>query len=143
MCTPQTPTSGLLTRKVVRFSRTPGCDIQIQIPLKLGLNEKLSYAELGKRCGLTEAATRHVIRAAISIRFFEEPEDNVVAHNAFSQALITTPGVMDWVGFCTDDVAPAAAKWAESLQKYPGSEETTQAGVALANGGKGKDTLHF
>ncbi|RDW73635.1 hypothetical protein BP5796_07077 [Coleophoma crateriformis] len=106
------------------------------IPQKLELNERISYAELGKRCGLTEANTQHIVRTAISLRFFEEPEKDIVMHNSFSHALATVPGVMDWVGFCAEDVLPAAAKWAECLKAYPGSEDTTKAAFAMANGGQ-------
>jgi hypothetical protein len=109
---------------------------KFQIPNHLKAEERVSYAELGKRCGLTESITRHVVRAAISLRYFHEPEENIVMHNAFSQALITVPGVMDWVGYCSDDVTPAAAKWAESLQRFPGSELTTESAAAIANGGQ-------
>lgn len=60
----------------------------------------------------------------------------MVRHNDFSKALVTFPGLMDWTGFCTDDVAPAAVKWAESLQKYPGSENTAESAFSLAVGEK-------
>lgn len=107
---------------------------KFKVPEKLGLEETISYAELGKRCGLTEAVTRHVLRAAISLRYFEEPSKDTVRHNEFSKALATFPGLMDWMGFCTDDVVPAAAKWAESNQKFPGSESTIESGFSLAVG---------
>lgn len=107
---------------------------KFKIPEKLGLEESVSYAELAERCGLTEAVTRHALRAAISLRYFEEPEKDIVRHNDFSRALVTFPGLMDWMGFCTDDVVPASAKWAESLKRYPGSENTTESAFSLAAG---------
>lgn len=107
---------------------------KFKVPEKLGLEETVSYVELGERCGLTEAVTRHVLRAAMAMRYFEEHGTGMVRHNDFSKVLVTFPGLMDWVGFCTDDVLPAAAKWAESIEKFPGSENTTESAFSLSVG---------
>lgn len=109
---------------------------KFEIAQKLGFDECISYAELGKRCGLTEPVTRHVVRAAISLRYFAESENGLVRHYACSEALVKVPGLQDYAGFCTDYVAPAAVKWAESLKKFPGSEKTGESGFSIANGGQ-------
>ncbi|KAK4188785.1 hypothetical protein QBC35DRAFT_450992, partial [Podospora australis] len=62
----------------------------------LGVDECVSYAELGKRCGLLESDTRRLVRGAIAMRFFDEPEPDKVRHNAASLALATPPAAA-WV----------------------------------------------
>jgi hypothetical protein len=108
---------------------------KFDIAQALGVDECVSYAELGKRCGLLESETRRLVRGAIALRFFDEPEADKVRHNAASLAL-ATPAAAAWVKSTLRNSAPSAMKLADALAQYPGSEDPRETGFALANGGR-------
>lgn len=108
---------------------------KFDIPQNLGADECVSYAELGKRCGLLESDTRRLVRGAVALRFFDEPETGKVRHNAASLAL-ATPGAAAWVKSTLRNSTPSALKLADALAQYPGSEDPRETGFALANGGR-------
>lgn len=49
--------------------------------------------------------------------------------------------MQDWVGFCVDDLAPATGKTIESMEKFPGSGEPSEAGFCIANDTVGKEPM--
>lgn len=70
---------------------------------------KTTFADIAKQTGLEEQAVRRVLRHAITMRVFREPEPGVVAHTQASKALMD-PVANDWVGCGTDEMWPAATK---------------------------------
>ncbi|RYP52211.1 hypothetical protein DL770_011021 [Monosporascus sp. CRB-9-2] len=96
----------------------------------------ISYVELSERCGLTEPDVTRIIRAAISLWVFEEDPVGFVKHNAASVVLTTSLG-HDAIGFSMEEHAPAALKFAESLQRFPGSDKADESACAILNGGVG------
>ncbi|KAI0143475.1 S-adenosyl-L-methionine-dependent methyltransferase [Xylariaceae sp. FL1272] len=113
---------------------------KFRIAQNLPLEESLSYKELADRCGLTEFDTARYVRAAITLRIFEEPRPGYVRHNAASEALATTL-LDEWIGFATEEVAPSALKVADVLKKYPGSMDPARSPFALANNSDGDKDL--
>lgn len=97
------------------------------------LDGRVSYAELSKLCGLSEADTRRVVHAAISLRIFEEDATGYVKHNAASAVLATRPA-HDALGFFTEEYTPGALKLSEALRRFPDSEKASESAVAIANG---------
>ncbi|RYP10033.1 hypothetical protein DL765_008232 [Monosporascus sp. GIB2] len=97
----------------------------------------ISYADLSERCGLTESDTRLIVRAARSLRIFEESPAGFVSHNIASASLATTL-VHDSVGFATEEYVPAAMRFAEALQRFPGSDKASESAIAIANGSVGE-----
>jgi hypothetical protein len=67
-------------------------------------------------------------------RIFCEPSPGVVAHTAGSKVLAEDAAMNDWVGFCVDDMWPAASKTVGALELNPSASEPTQTGFTLANG---------
>ncbi|KAI1267557.1 S-adenosyl-L-methionine-dependent methyltransferase [Xylariaceae sp. FL1019] len=99
-------------------------------------NESISYSDLATLCGLSEQETTRILRAAISLRVFEEQPTGLVKHNANSLAL-TSPLAHDAVGFATEEYAPAALRYADSLARFPKSDKASESPCAIANGSVG------
>ena len=97
------------------------------------LDGQISYAELSECCGLAEADTRRVVRAAMSLRIFEEDGTGGVQHNAASAILATRPA-HDALGFFTEEYTPGALKLSEALRRFPDSEKAAESAIAIANG---------
>ncbi|KAF7527536.1 hypothetical protein G7054_g10430 [Neopestalotiopsis clavispora] len=95
-----------------------------------------TYANIAEQTGLDERSVRRVIRHAITMRVFREPEPGVVAHTQASKAL-TNPIANDWVSCGTEEMWPASSKMVEALERWPGSQEPDQTGFFLANGSSG------
>ncbi|KAI5862348.1 S-adenosyl-L-methionine-dependent methyltransferase [Durotheca rogersii] len=108
------------------------CRIAYHVPAE----GAISYADLSALCGLEESDTRRIVRAAISLRIFEEEPVEFVRHNAIS-AVLKTPLAHDAVGFFTEEFTPAALKLAESLQRFPASGKAGESAIAIANGSVG------
>ncbi|KAI1139191.1 S-adenosyl-L-methionine-dependent methyltransferase [Hypoxylon sp. FL0543] len=100
----------------------------------------VTYSELAARCGLDESDTRRVVRAAISLRVFEEEPEGFVRHNAISAVLKTNLG-HNAVGFFAEEFTPAALKLAESLQRFPASDRAGESAIAIANGSSGDQDI--
>lgn len=104
------------------------------------LGGRITYADLADRCGLSEPQARRYIRSAISFRVFAEPTPGHVQHNAASEMLATTT-LHDWLGMATEEIAPAALKVSESMQKFPSSDKPAESAFAIANGSNGDKDL--
>ena len=97
------------------------------------LHETATYAEIAKKVGLSEVNVRRFLRHAMTNRIFVEVSPGVVAHTAGSRVLAEDPAMNDWVGFCVDDMWPAASKTVAALELNPSASEPTQTGFTFAN----------
>ena len=70
---------------------------------------KISYADLAVQTGLDEQMIRRLLRSAISMRIFQEPEPNMVAHTKASKMLVD-PIANDWLRAGTEEMWPANVK---------------------------------
>ncbi len=96
-------------------------DIASHVPLSPG--GEITYGELAERCGLPEDDTRRVVQTASTFRIFEEASpDLTVRHNAVS-AVFASPGINAVLGLLLEENWPAAAKFVDSLKRFPGSGE--------------------
>ena len=66
-------------------------------------------------------------------RIFKEVSPGVVAHTAGSKVLAEDAAMNDWLGFCVDDMWPAASKTVAALELNPSASEPTQTGFTFAN----------
>ncbi|KAK8062515.1 hypothetical protein PG997_014612 [Apiospora hydei] len=105
---------------------------RFQIAQNVPRQGSISYTDLAAQCDLGELDLRRVIRAAVSIRIFEEG-DGHVRHNAISAAL-ASPLSHDAVGFFAEEFHPAAMKFSEALRQFPGSKMAGESALALVNG---------
>ncbi|KAK0666050.1 S-adenosyl-L-methionine-dependent methyltransferase [Cercophora samala] len=83
--------------------------------------------------GLTESIVRRLLRHAMTMRVFHEPEPGMVAHTKASKALQANPVLNAWLRNGTHEMWPAAVKMLDALERWPGSSEPSETGFALAN----------
>ncbi|OTA55081.1 S-adenosyl-L-methionine-dependent methyltransferase [Hypoxylon sp. EC38] len=100
----------------------------------------IAYAELAACCDLDESDTKRVVRAAISLRIFEEEPAGFVRHNPISAVLRTT-SAHDALGFFAEEFTPAALRLAESLKRFPASDRAGESAIAIANGSGGDQDI--
>ncbi|KAF7956540.1 hypothetical protein EAE96_003876 [Botrytis aclada] len=93
---------------------------------------QISFGQLAKLTGLDTASIRRILRHAMTMRVFCEPHPEMVAHTSISKAL-TKPHGNDWMTTGCEEMWPAATKYVDAIQKWPGSEEPTETAFALAN----------
>jgi len=83
--------------------------------------------------GLDELNVRRFLRHAMTNRIFKEVSPGVVAHTAASRVLAEDKMMNDWVGFCVEDMWPAASQTVPAIELNPAASEATQTGFCLAN----------
>ncbi len=69
----------------------------------------ISYADIATRTGLSEQMIRRFLRSAITMRIFQEPEPNMVAHTKASK-MLADPLANDWLRVGTEAMWPANVK---------------------------------
>ncbi|GAW18771.1 hypothetical protein ANO14919_082530 [Xylariales sp. No.14919] len=106
---------------------------RLKIADMVPLGGQSTYAAVAKQTGLDERAVRQLLRQAMTMRIFREPEPGVLAHTQASRALLD-PVANDWVALGTEEMWPAATKMVDALQKWPGSQEPRETAFALVNG---------
>ncbi|KAM4056184.1 o-methyltransferase [Hirsutella rhossiliensis] len=93
---------------------------------------RASFDHIADETGLDVRTLRRLLRHAMTMRVFREPEPDVVAHTSSSR-LLMMPHFNDWIGCGSDEIWPASVKMVDALQRWPGSGEPNQTGFALAN----------
>ncbi|KAI2602063.1 S-adenosyl-L-methionine-dependent methyltransferase [Hypoxylon sp. NC1633] len=93
---------------------------------------RVSFGEIANRTPMTEQMTARILRHAMTMRIFCEPEPGMVAHTAASKLLNHSPA-NDWLQAGTQEMWPAATKMVEALQKWPASQEPNETGYSLSN----------
>ncbi len=101
------------------------------------ISGEASYTQIASGTGLPEVNVRRLIRHAILQHIFYEPRPGYVAHTRASRLMAEDQALQDWVGFHVEDCFQAASHTIDSLVKYPGSGEPTQAGFQIAEGTEG------
>ncbi|KAK8024992.1 sterigmatocystin 8-O-methyltransferase [Apiospora arundinis] len=96
------------------------------------LNSSVSFADIAKQTPMTEQMTARILRHAMTMRVFHEPEPGMVAHTAASKALHHS-GANDWLRAGTQEMWPAATKMVTALKKWPASQEPNETGYSLSN----------
>jgi hypothetical protein len=97
------------------------------------LNGEASYTDIAKAADADEVDLRCLIRHAMTNRIFREPREGYVAHTVASRLLLEDPQMNDWVGLCSAEFFPAAARTMEAMALYPSSQEPSQTGFSLAH----------
>jgi hypothetical protein len=92
------------------------------------LHGSISFSALSQETGLSELNIRRLLRHAMTNRIFHEP-------------VLTLPQMNDWVGFCVEDMWPAAAQTIPALKEYPQADDSTKCGFCKAEGGIGRQNL--
>ncbi|KAI0192154.1 O-methyltransferase-domain-containing protein [Astrocystis sublimbata] len=96
------------------------------------LGGQTSFQKIAAKTGLDEVIIRRVLRHAITMRVFHEPEPGIVAHTNISRA-ITDSSLNDWLKTASRDLWPAATKTFEAIMKWPNSQEINETAFSLAH----------
>jgi len=84
---------------------------------------------------------RRFLRHAMTNRIFHEPTPGVVAHTAASRVLAEDQAMDSWVGFCVEDMWPAASQTLKAIELNPSAAEPTQTGFCISNGTTDKEPM--
>ncbi|KAH8897336.1 S-adenosyl-L-methionine-dependent methyltransferase, partial [Thozetella sp. PMI_491] len=95
---------------------------------------RATFAEIAERIQppVPEQMVARLLRHAMTMHVFCEPEPGVVAHTKASK-LLTNPTMNDWLRAGTHEMWPAATRLVDALETWPGSEEPNHTGFVLAN----------
>lgn len=69
----------------------------------------MAFADIAEKSGVSENMIRRLLRHAMTMRVFQEPEPGMVAHTAASK-LLSIPFMNDWLRTGTDELWPSAVK---------------------------------
>ncbi|KAI1371715.1 S-adenosyl-L-methionine-dependent methyltransferase [Hypoxylon crocopeplum] len=109
-----------------------GAIAEFKIADLVPLNGRVSFGEIASKTPMTERMTARILRHAITMRVFHEPEPGMVAHTSASKVFSHSPA-NDWLQSGTREMWPAATKMIEALQTWPASEEPNETGYSLSN----------
>lgn len=70
---------------------------------------RVAFGTIAKQTGLSEDMTRRLLRHAMTMRVFYEPEPGMVSHTAASK-MLSKPGMSDWLRVGTEEMWPASVK---------------------------------
>jgi hypothetical protein len=70
---------------------------------------KMSFKEIAEKTGLNKDMIARLLRHAITMRVFREPQIGMVAHTKNSKAL-TDPSINNWLKVASGTIGPSAAK---------------------------------
>lgn len=70
---------------------------------------KIPFSSIAEKTGLTEDMTRRLLRFAMTMRIFREPEPGFVAHTKASTVL-SDDNMNSWLGAGTEEMWPAAVR---------------------------------
>lgn len=93
---------------------------------------KIPFSSIAEKTGLTEDMTRRLLRFAMTMRIFREPEPGFVAHTKASTVL-SDDNMNSWLGAGTEEMWPAAVRMVDALQRWPNASEPNETGFQLAN----------
>jgi hypothetical protein len=79
---------------------------------------QVSFADIAKQTPLTEQMVSRLLRHAMTMRIFREPEPGMVAHTKASK-ILADPITRDWLRAGTEEMWPASTK-----ARIPRSKQT-------------------
>ncbi|KAK5138418.1 hypothetical protein LTR08_000004 [Meristemomyces frigidus] len=126
----------LNTQDIVYHQLIEKFDIASLLP-----NGEVSYAELAATTGMDESALRRVLRFAITNRIFAEKRPGYLSHSAASRVLAEDQGLRDWITCMLRDILPSGYRAVDALVKWPGAQDPSKTGFALAHGAGFWDVL--
>ncbi|KAK2595096.1 hypothetical protein QQS21_007181 [Conoideocrella luteorostrata] len=95
------------------------------------LGGQASFAELASQTGVGEQMLTRLLRHAMTMRIFHEPQPGQVAHTKASK-VIAGSHMNAWLRIGTHEMWPAATKMLDALEKWPGSQEPNETGFSLS-----------
>ena len=69
---------------------------------------------------------RRIVRASLPSYIFREKSKGTVTHTAASRLLAQDPLMRQWIEMTGAEIHSAALKYADAMERWPGSEEPNQ-----------------
>ncbi|KAK7743303.1 hypothetical protein SLS62_010675 [Diatrype stigma] len=104
----------------------------VNLMVKRGSVGQTTFASIAKQTGLPEQMVKRLLRHAMTMRVFREPEPNSVAHTQASK-ILTETNMAHWLASGTEDMWPAAVRMVDAIEKWGDSQEPNHTGFALAH----------
>ncbi|KAJ3566291.1 hypothetical protein NPX13_g7189 [Xylaria arbuscula] len=124
---------GLLLNKTSQNNMVPFQFIShLGIAEMVPLGGQISFQEIAAKTGLNEQIIGRILRFAITMRVFREPEPGMLAHSNVSKA-ITDSSLNDWLKAESRDLWPAATETFDAVMKWPNSQEINETAFTLAH----------
>ncbi|TLD05233.1 uncharacterized protein PgNI_09345 [Pyricularia grisea] len=92
---------------------------------------QISFADLAAKSGQSQELVTRMVRFAMTMFIFKEPQPGFVSHTSSSK-LMATSSMREWMLLGTEHFWPAAVKTVEALEKWPGSSEPNETGFSLS-----------
>ena len=109
-------------------------DVFSAIPLH---SEPVPFSTVSERTSLPLPLVTRFLRYAMLSHVFTEPIAYHVAHTAASVAMTNNASnIHDWLDNTLQEMGHASMNAVTALQRFPGSQSTTETGFGLAFGGK-------
>jgi hypothetical protein len=104
-----------------------------------------TFVEIAAKSGLRADLVERFLRQAMANHIFTEAAGTpgLVQHTAASRLLATNSDARDAVGLLACELAPAAMRALDALERWPGSGEPGETGFALANDAPGTPLFAF
>ena len=109
---------------------------RFQIPQSIPVDGNRTYEELAAITKVPTKTLRRVLRHSMAQRVFCEPQPGIVAHTKASKVLAEDEITRDYFATICEHIWPAVTRLADAIEKWPTSNEKSETGYGLANGGK-------
>lgn len=83
------------------------------------LDGETTFQDISTASGLKEDLVRRFLQVACVKHIFRQTGPTTIRHTAASRLIASSQGVMDEIGFATEDIAFGAAHELAALEKYP------------------------
>ncbi|KAI1175605.1 S-adenosyl-L-methionine-dependent methyltransferase [Nemania sp. FL0916] len=93
---------------------------------------QVSFTEIANQARLAEDMVQRLLRFAMTMRVFREPEPGFVAHTKASKLLFDET-MTDWLAAGTEEMWPACSRMVEALQRWPAGSEPNETGFQIAH----------
>lgn len=93
----------------------------------------ISYSDLTRNAHVNEGICKRIVRLAMTMGYFIEPQPGMLAHTANSKFL-TAPHTNETLSYLLEETYPAAAFLCQGLERYPNSEERHETSWNAAHG---------
>jgi hypothetical protein len=96
------------------------------------LDNSISFTDLAKACNVAEKLLTRLLRHAMVLHLFHEPTEGYIAHTVDSRLLATDSDLFDSVGCHLEDMGVGCQYIAETMEKWPGSDERNHSACCYA-----------
>ncbi|KAL9616206.1 MAG: hypothetical protein Q9160_008896 [Pyrenula sp. 1 TL-2023] len=97
------------------------------------VGSRATFAEISQACNLDVEDVKRILRHAMTHRIFAESCPGYVVHTPASRLLVEDEHLVSWIHVVLDELLPAASRMVDAMQRWPRSQEPSQAGLNIAH----------